>query len=88
MLTPEEEEGSYDIDDEKVRADITEGRPGVPLKPRVALVDSTGCAPLENAAARYLALRSFGRDSGFTTGNRDGWAVCHLEPTKPMRCGF
>jgi protocatechuate 3,4-dioxygenase beta subunit len=76
-LTPEEEEGPYYIDritssDEKLRADITEGKPGVPLKLRVALVDSRNCAPLENAALDIWHCDALGVYSGFTAGNRDG----------------
>src|SRR5271154_2808781 len=72
-LTPEEEEGPYYIDDEKLRADITEGRPGVPLKVRIAIVDSRSCAPLENAALDIWHCDALGVYSGFTTGNHEGW---------------
>jgi len=49
-LTSEQEEGPYYIDDETLRRDITEARPGVPLILDLKLVDATGCAPLLNAA--------------------------------------
>jgi len=49
-LTGEQEEGPYYVPDEKLRHDITEGKPGVPLQLRVALVDSRTCRPLANAA--------------------------------------
>lgn len=71
-LTPEEEEGPYYIDDEKLPADITEGRPGVPLKLRVSLVDSRSCAPLENAALDIWHCDALGVYSGFTTGGPRG----------------
>jgi hypothetical protein len=50
ILTPEQEEGPYYVDLNKVRRDITEGRPGVPLRLRIYVVDSDTCKPLKNAA--------------------------------------
>jgi protocatechuate 3,4-dioxygenase beta subunit len=50
ILTPEQEEGPYYVDLNKVRRDITEGRPGVPLRLRTYVVDSDTCKPLKNAA--------------------------------------
>jgi len=49
-LTPEAEEGPYYVDYLKARADVTEGRPGVPLKLRIAIVDAKRCEPLKDAA--------------------------------------
>jgi protocatechuate 3,4-dioxygenase beta subunit len=71
-LTSEQEEGPYYIDDEKLRADITEGRPGVPLKLRIALVDSRTCAPLANAAVDIWHCDALGVYSGFTSNSPDG----------------
>jgi protocatechuate 3,4-dioxygenase beta subunit len=71
-LTPEEEEGPYYIDDEKLRSNIIEGRPGVPLTLRLALVDSRSCAPLENAALDIWHCDALGVYSGFTTGSPGG----------------
>jgi protocatechuate 3,4-dioxygenase beta subunit len=71
-LASEQEEGPYYIDDEKLRADITEGRPGVPLKLRIALVDSRSCAPLTNAAVDIWHCDALGVYSGFTSNSPDG----------------
>ena len=57
VLTPEQTEGPYYIDGEKVRRDITEGKPGVALRLRTTVVD----APLAisqsvvNPEARHAA---------------------------------
>jgi protocatechuate 3,4-dioxygenase beta subunit len=72
QLTAEQEEGPYYIDDEKLRRNITEGRPGVPLILRVALVDATRCTPLENAALDIWHCDALGMYSGFTGDSPDG----------------
>jgi protocatechuate 3,4-dioxygenase beta subunit len=71
-LTPEQEEGPYYIDSARLRQDVTEGRPGVPLKLRVALVDSRRCAPLENVALDIWHCDALGVYSGFTANSPDG----------------
>jgi hypothetical protein len=54
-LAPTETEGPFPLramlaGDKLLRADITEGRPGVPLALRVRLVDATrGCRPMAGA---------------------------------------
>jgi protocatechuate 3,4-dioxygenase beta subunit len=50
LLTPEQEEGPYYVDLNKVRTDITEGRPGVPLRLRIYVVDADTCKPIRRAA--------------------------------------
>jgi len=71
-LVAEQEVGPYYIDDEKLRRDITEGKPGVPVKLRVALVDASRCAPLENAALDIWHCDALGVYSGFTANSPDG----------------
>jgi protocatechuate 3,4-dioxygenase beta subunit len=71
-LISEQEEGPYYIDDEKLRADITEGRPGLPVKLRIALVNSRTCAPLPNAALDIWHCDAAGVYSGFTSNSPDG----------------
>ena len=65
-LMPEADEGPYYIDFEKVRRDITEGRPGVPVQLRIVLLDAKGCAPIENAALDIWHCDASGVYSGFT----------------------
>jgi protocatechuate 3,4-dioxygenase beta subunit len=48
VLTPEVTEGPYYTDPKLVRADITEGRPGVPTELQLQVVDQM-CRPLSNA---------------------------------------
>jgi protocatechuate 3,4-dioxygenase beta subunit len=49
-LTPEQEEGPYYVALEKIRKDITLGRPGVPLTLRFKVVNSSTGEPIKNAA--------------------------------------
>jgi protocatechuate 3,4-dioxygenase beta subunit len=72
VLTSEQEEGPYYVDGAKLRADITEGKPGVPVKLRVALLDSRTCAPLDAAALDIWHCDASGVYSGFTSANADG----------------
>ena len=68
----EQEIGPYYIDDEKLRQDVTEGKPGVPVKLRVALVDAARCTPLENASLDIWHCDALGVYSGFTANSPDG----------------
>jgi protocatechuate 3,4-dioxygenase beta subunit len=65
-LTPEQEEGPYYVDFGKARRDVTEGKPGVPLQLRVALVNSKTCEPLDAAAVDIWHCDATGIYSGFT----------------------
>ncbi len=69
-LTPEQEIGPYYIADELVRADITEGRPGIPLELRIALQDSRTCKPLASAAVDVWHCDALGIYSGFSEQSR------------------
>jgi protocatechuate 3,4-dioxygenase beta subunit len=71
-LVSEQEVGPYYIDDEKLRRNITEGKPGMPLTLRVALVDAKRCAPLANAALDIWHCDALGVYSGFTANSPDG----------------
>jgi protocatechuate 3,4-dioxygenase beta subunit len=63
-LTPEVTEGPYYVDLERVRRRITEGRPGVPLRLRLTVVDTDNCDPLENAAVDVWHCDAVGTYSG------------------------
>ena len=65
-LTPEQEEGPYYVDFGKARRDVTEGKPGLPLQLRVALVDAKRCEPLEWAAVDIWHCDATGVYSGFS----------------------
>jgi protocatechuate 3,4-dioxygenase beta subunit len=71
-LTAEQEEGPYYIDDRLVRREITEGKAGIPLKLRIALVDARSCMPLPRAAIDIWHCDALGIYSGFTAMNPRG----------------
>jgi hypothetical protein len=74
VLTPELTEGPYYLPLNLVREDITEGKPGVPLRLRLAVVDVTNdCAPLGNAAVDIWHCDAQGFYSG-VSGNPGGGA--------------
>jgi protocatechuate 3,4-dioxygenase beta subunit len=50
VLTPEMTEGPYYVEGDKVRRNITEGRPGVPLSLRLRVLDVSKCKPIKGAA--------------------------------------
>jgi protocatechuate 3,4-dioxygenase beta subunit len=50
VLTPELTEGPYYLPNEKVRRNITEGRPGTPLTLRATVVDASSCKAVKGAA--------------------------------------
>ena len=66
-LTPEVTEGPYYVDPGLVRANITEGRPGVPMRLRMQVVDAT-CAPVNNARVDVWHCDAQGIYSGFGGG--------------------
>lgn len=72
VLTSEQEEGPYYVDGAKLRGDITEGKRGVAVKLRVALVNSKTCEPLPDAALDVWHCDAEGVYSGFTANSPDG----------------
>lgn len=64
VLTPAQEEGPFYIDLARVRQDIVEGRPGVPLSLTVAVVDSNTCKPIRHAAVDVWHCDALGIYSG------------------------
>ncbi len=82
-LTPEQEIGPYYIADELLRSDIVEGKPGVPLSLRMALLDARTCRPLANAAVDIWhcdALRLYE-----TKSNGTRWSAARLRSTPRLR---
>ena len=69
QMTAEQEVGPFYIDKESVRSDIVEGKLGVPLDLRMALLDSRTCAPLADAAVDLWHCDAMGLYSGFTASN-------------------
>jgi protocatechuate 3,4-dioxygenase beta subunit len=69
VLSPEQTEGPYYIDGEKLRRTITEGRPGVPLLLRLRVVDASTCKPIKGAAVDIWHADALGAYSGFGSGS-------------------
>lgn len=71
MLTPRSEEGPYYVDPKLVRADIAEGRPGVPLSFRLRVIEAGGCTPISGARVDIWQCDARGLYSAFP-GQGDG----------------
>ena len=50
VLAPELTEGPYYVPGDRVRRDITEGRPGTPLLLKLTVLDVSSCRPIKGAA--------------------------------------
>ena len=68
VLPPEQTEGPYYIPGEKLRRNITEGRPGAGMLLRAFVVDATTCKPIKNAAVDIWHADAGGVYSGFGSG--------------------
>jgi protocatechuate 3,4-dioxygenase beta subunit len=68
VLTPEQTEGPYYIANEKLRRNITGGRPGTPLLLRGFVVDASTCKAIKNAAVDIWHADAEGIYSGFGEG--------------------
>ena len=64
VLTPETTEGPYYLDLDRVRSDITEGRPGTPLELVITVVDEDACKPIKDAAVDVWHCDAGGAYSG------------------------
>jgi protocatechuate 3,4-dioxygenase beta subunit len=82
LLTPETTAGPFYLDPGLVRQDITEGRPGVPLKVALQVVDA-GCRPLDGARVDVWHCDAAGDYSGFARqGSRDTLGETFLRGTQ------
>ena len=68
VLTPEQTEGPFYIENEKVRRNITDGRRGTPLTLRATVVDASSCKPIRGAAVDIWHCDAGGVYSGFGQG--------------------
>jgi protocatechuate 3,4-dioxygenase beta subunit len=66
LLTPGQTEGPFYLPLDLLRQDITEDKPGVPLRLRIAVADVNSCALLENAAVDIWHCDAQGFYSGVT----------------------
>src|SRR5439155_15827049 len=68
VLAPEQTEGPYYIADEKLRRNITEGKPGTPLALHLLVVHASSCKPIKGAAVDVWHADAGGVCSGFGAG--------------------
>jgi len=68
VLTPEQTEGPYYIDGEKLRGNITEGKAGTPLTLRLKVVNASTCKPIRGAVVDIWHADAVGVYSGFGAG--------------------
>jgi protocatechuate 3,4-dioxygenase beta subunit len=64
VLTPEQTEGPYFLEGDKVRRNVTEGRAGVPLALRLHVVDVSTCKAIKAAAVDIWHCDAAGIYSG------------------------
>jgi protocatechuate 3,4-dioxygenase beta subunit len=69
VLSPEMTEGPYYVPNEKLRRNITEGRPGTPLELRLTVVDASTCKPIKSAAVDIWHADAGGVYSGAIASN-------------------
>ena len=69
VLTPEMTEGPYYVPNEKVRRNITEGKPGVALELRLTVVNASTCKPIRNAVVDIWHADAGGVYSAAIAGN-------------------
>ena len=65
VLAPEMTAGPFALDGDRVRRDIREGRPGVPLTLRATVLDVSSCKPIRGAAVDIWHCDAGGTYSGF-----------------------
>src|SRR5207253_7817930 len=64
VLAPEQTEGPYYLPHERVRRNITEGRPGTRLTLRLTVLDASTCKPIKGAAVDVWHCDALGNYSG------------------------
>jgi len=69
VLSPELTQGPYYVPGEKIRRNITEGKPGRPLELRLTVVDASTCKAIKGAAVDIWHADAGGVYSGAIAGN-------------------
>ena len=69
VLTPELTEGPYYVPDEKLRSNITEGKPGTPLLLHLKVINASTCKVLKNATVEIWHCDALGIYSGDVANN-------------------
>jgi len=92
VLTPEMTEGPYYLPNERVRRNITEGRPGTPLALALKVVDASTCKAIRGAAVDVWHADALGVYSGvqgntgtFVRGvqRTDAYGIAHFRTVYP-----
>jgi protocatechuate 3,4-dioxygenase beta subunit len=65
ILTPQQEDGPFYFDPQLVRAEITEGKTGVPLGLVLQIVEARDCAPVKGARVDIWHADAIGYYSGY-----------------------
>jgi protocatechuate 3,4-dioxygenase beta subunit len=65
VLSPEQTEGPYYIDENLIRRDIPEGKDGVALQLRLTVEDASTCKPIRRATVEVWHADATGNYSGF-----------------------
>jgi protocatechuate 3,4-dioxygenase beta subunit len=65
VLTPSLTEGPFYFDASQLRSDITEGRPGVPLRLALTVESAGSCSPIRDAVADIWHCDALGLYSGY-----------------------
>src|SRR5438105_2222254 len=79
-LTPEQIEGPFYLDQARIREDISEGKPGVPLRLALRVLNaSASCAPIPRAAVDVWQCDALGIYSAYEGA---GIAPRHVEPAE------
>src|SRR5262245_11018340 len=69
VLAPEQTQGPYYLPGDKVRRNVTEGKPGVPLTLKLSVLDVATCKPIKGAAVDIWhcdALGTYAAESNAT----------------------
>jgi protocatechuate 3,4-dioxygenase beta subunit len=69
VLAPEQTQGPYYLPGDKVRRNVTEGKPGVPLTLKLSVLDIATCKPIKGAAVDIWhcdALGTYAAESNAT----------------------
>lgn len=74
-LTPEATEGPFHIEDAAFRSDITEGKPGTPLRLDLVVGEAESCRPIPGATVELWHADAAGEYSGFSG----------MDDTNPLR---
>ena len=72
VLSPEMTEGPFFLDGDKLRRDVREGRPGVPLQLELTVLDVSSCKPITGAAVDIWHCDAGGAYSGFAQEGTEG----------------